>query len=217
MLDYGCGRGTLVQYLRERGIEAVGYDPSPAAVALARKSRTPVFTEIPAGPYDLVMFWHSLEHTDDPLAAVRTARSRLLPGGKLLIAVPNAASWEAKIAHERWFHYDYPFHRVHFTPRALRLMLERAGFRVRGIDFFNPEYTLSGLVQTFLNFFLPKNVLYSVVSHRRMELPRALAILISLVSLVLVLLFAPVLLTVFFLALLFKKTGAIAVIADRIA
>ena len=35
MLDVGCGPGFLVELLRERGVEAGGIDPSPAAKALA--------------------------------------------------------------------------------------------------------------------------------------------------------------------------------------
>ncbi len=215
VLDYGCGTGTLVAELRREGIDTVGYDPSSSAVALARQQGIPVFAEVPAGPFDLIMFWHSLEHIDAPLALIQSVRPLLAPEGKLLIAVPNAASWEAHLAKDRWFHYDYPFHRVHFTPRAIRLMLERAGFRVSSVDFFNPEYTFSGLAQTFLNFLLPKNMLYSVVSHRRFTLPRPKAAAVALCSIVLGIAFSPLLLGVWVLAVLAGKSGAMIVLAEQ--
>ncbi len=211
ILDYGAGSGALVRALRERGYNAVGYEPSAAAVAIARGAGLPISAEVPAGPFDIIMFWQSLEHVDDPLAVIQKAASMLKPTGRFIVAVPNAASWEAVIAGDRWFHYDYPFHRIQFTPKAVRTMLAAAGFRVLQSDFFNPEYTVSGMTQTFLNLFLPKNALYGVLTHRRVGagLP---AISMSLAAVVIA---SPFLALTFFLALASKKTGALIVVAGR--
>ena len=215
VLDYGAGNGKFVAALRRRGIDAMGYDPSPAASSLAARDGIPVSSTIPAGPFSVVTLWHSLEHSDEPAETLRLLLPRLADGAKLLIAIPNAASWEAALAGERWFHYDYPYHRVHFTPRSITLLLESAGFRILAIDFFTPEYTVSGLAQTFLNFFLPANALYASVSHRRQNYLRSTAILLAISSLMLLLIAAPILIVVYLLQLLFRKSGAMVVIAQK--
>lgn len=214
VLDYGAGSGKLVSALRRRGIDAVGYDSSPGAAALAGRAGIPVEGVLPPGPFDLIMFWHSLEHVDDPLVVIRRVRPLLNPGGRLVVAVPNAASWEAAIAGERWFHYDYPFHRVHFTPQAITVLMARAGFRVTSTDFFNPEYTVSGLLQTFLNVFLLKDALYHMVSHRRGTMSRHTAAAAVGASAFLALVFSPLLAAFFLAELMSRRTDAMVVIAS---
>lgn len=215
VLDYGAGRGDFVAFLRARGIDAVGYDPSPGAVETARRAGIPVFAEIPAGEYDLITFWHSLEHLDLPRAALIGARDRLKADGKLLIAVPNANSWEARFAGARWFHYDYPFHRIHFTPDAMRRLLDRAGCSVISINFFTPEYTVSGLAQTFLNFIFPKNTLYQAMAHRRSGIRPGALFALAALSLVVLVAALPLLVSFYLLQLLFRRSGAMLVVAKK--
>lgn len=216
IFDYGCGNGKLVAYLRDRGFEAEGYDPEPSAVTLAQKQGLPVFGVVPNKKYDLVMFWHSLEHSDTPLRDVTAITSHLQPTGRLLIAVPNGDSFEARFAGESWFCYDWPFHRVHFTPKALTILLEKAGFRVLFIDYVNPEYTVSSLVQTFLNLFLPKNALYSMVSHRRMNQGTIVLIFVMIFSAALLAAVSPFLVLVFLLESFFKRTAAFIAVAEQL-
>lgn len=218
VLDYGCGPGNFVRFGRARGLRVVGYEPSQAAGRIAEAQGLPVFDRIDPVPggYDAIMFWGSLEHTENPLEVLRQCRRHLNPKGQVVIALQNADGWEARLAGERWFHYDYPYHRIHPTPRALAIMLGRAGFRPIASDFFFPEYTIAGLAQTFLNFFLPQNALYSAVSHRRTNLRRSTLALAAFFSLSLLIIFSPLLVSFFLIALAFRKTGAMAVIAERV-
>jgi len=215
ILDYGSGDGRLVSYLNSRGFHADGYDPSEAAVSLARKNNIPVYGSIPARQYDLIMFWHSLEHSDTPLNDIIACKEYCAPSARLLIAVPNAYSLEAKISGKTWFCYDWPFHRVHFTPRALKVLLEKAGFKIASIDYLNPEYTLSSLAQTFLNLFLPKNVFYGLMTARRSDRSRGAMLAWGLVSFGVLVLFSPFLLLVFAAELMTKKTAAFVVVAQK--
>ena len=218
VLDYGCGRGRLVGALRGAGIDAVGFEPSPAAIGLAAASGIPVSGTVPETPrgYDLIMFWHSLEHADAPADALSAATRYLAPDGVLLVAVPNVTSWEARIFRGRWFHYDYPYHRIHFAPQGLSLLLRRNGFHIRSIEFWSPEYAFVGLCQSFLNFFLPMNVLYGVASHRRVALSPHRARFLAALSLSLLVIAAPALLAVFVAAAIMRRSGAMIAIAARI-
>jgi len=93
--------------------------------------------------------------------------------------------------------------------------LQKAGFKPSSIDFWNPEYTISGLIQSFLNWFLPKDTLYSVISHRRQTMPLYKAVLISFISVLIILIFSPFLALFFIFQLILKKTGAIVIIAQK--
>ena len=216
ILDYGCGNGKLVEYLRKKGFDAEGYDPEPSAVSLAQRQGLPVFNAIPARQYALVMLWHCLEHSDTPLQDIVTLKSHIAPNGRLLIAVPNGDSFEARLFGESFFCYDWPYHRVHFTPKALAVLLEKTGFRALSVDHFNPEYTVSSLTQTFLNLFLPKNALYSVVSERRKKYGAFTLLATTAVSSVMLVLFSPVLILFFLFALYMRKTAAFVVVAEKI-
>lgn len=214
ILDYGCGNGKLVAYLLGKGLKIDGYDPSHSAVDLAQKNNLPVFNEIPPKVYDLMMFWHSLEHADQPLADLMECKKRLSTNGKIIIAVPNGNSFDS-YAKENWFGYDWPFHRIHFTPKSIKVLLDKAGLKLKSIDYFNPEYTLSSLSQTFLNFFMPKDVFYRMISNRRMGLGKMKSALLSVLSIIMLIFFSPLLLAVFLIELVTGRTGAIIVVAEN--
>lgn len=218
VLDYGCGAGKLVGRLINNSINAVGFEPSKGARQITQKENLPVYEEISLllGGCDLVMFWQSLEHTAAPLEIINTIGGYLNYKGKVLIAIPNANSFEARISKEKWFHYTYPLHQIQFTPKSAKMMLAAAGFKIKKIDFFNPEYTISGLAQTFLNFFLPKDALYSVIAHRRQTMPLSKAILISLLSIIFLVIFSPLLILFFLIQLILRKTGAMVIVAEKI-
>lgn len=216
ILDYGCGNGKLIVYLRGKGLSVEGYDPEPSAIALARRRGLSVFGSIVDTPYDLVMLWHSLEHTETPLKEIEAITKHLSPEGRVLIAVPNGDCLEARLARESWFCYDWPFHRVHFTPKALTILLHKTGFRILSVSHLNLEYTVSSLVQTFLNLFLPKNALYNFVATRRSAVDTVTLSAYSAASLVILIIFSPILLLFFIVAVVTHRTAAFIVVAQKI-
>jgi SAM-dependent methyltransferase len=134
LLDVGSGRGDLGVTLRRRGWEVTGLEPSPEGCeeARARGVATVAGTLTTAagalaGPFDAIVFQHSLEHVAEPLDDLRAARDLLRPGGLVLISLPNFGSWQARRFGADWFHLDLPRHRSHLTARGLRELLRRAG------------------------------------------------------------------------------------------
>ena len=77
------------------------------------------------------MIWHVLEHLHDPKGALLEARRILRPGGRLVVAVPNFSSLQARWAGAAWFHLDLPRHLWHFPLAALRRLLADCGFEIR--------------------------------------------------------------------------------------
>ncbi len=156
LLDIGCGSGTFLHLARKRGFDPHGLDMSASAVDAAKTEYgLPVRQGEIGGDawkgfsFDFVTMFHVLEHVRDPLAALAYAGSLLAPGGSLIVQVPNAASLQARVFGSRWYGLDVPRHLVNFTPRAVALLLERAGFDGEVIRHFslrdNPAALASSL------------------------------------------------------------------------
>lgn len=136
-LDIGCGRGDLAAALIARGWQVAGVEPSKRAGAIARRrgvhllGSTLQTSTLAEGEYGLAVMRHSLEHLPDPLGSMRRVREALQPGGRVVISVPNFASWQRARFGGSWFHLDLPRHRVHFTPSSLETMLQTVGLTVQ--------------------------------------------------------------------------------------
>ncbi|MDK9700866.1 MAG: class I SAM-dependent methyltransferase [bacterium] len=140
LLDVGCGTGEFLTRAKQSGWNGAGIDVSPLAVEAVRKAGFPCHQgdllsySAPESAFHAITFWHSLEHTSQPKAVLEKAVSLLAPKGKIVIAVPNATSWDARIYRENWIAYDAPRHCVMFTPESLRQLAEDAGLRVRSVS-----------------------------------------------------------------------------------
>ncbi|HRA80801.1 MAG TPA: class I SAM-dependent methyltransferase [Thauera sp.] len=116
ILDYGGGLGYFSQALREAGRESLTYDPYASG-------------NDPGSGWDAVAALHVLEHANDPAAAITRMKSRLRPGGTLLLAVPNFESTGYRQLGMDWVWAQPPIaHVFHFTARGLEQMLARLGF-----------------------------------------------------------------------------------------
>jgi SAM-dependent methyltransferase len=85
------------------------------------------------GHFATILLSHVLEHIRAPVATLRKLRVALLPGGRVVIAVPNAGGLVARTAGRYWHGWDPPFHLTHFTPHTLATMLVEAGFEVASV------------------------------------------------------------------------------------
>ncbi len=136
LLDFGCGGGSFLRTMAERGWEVTGLDASEGAVEHIRNRLglhalvgSLPHSDLRPSSFDVVTMWHSLEHVHQPLAILREAYRLLVPGGKLIVATPNIRSLPYRLFGSSWFGLDLPRHLTHFEPDTLRAMLDTAGFR----------------------------------------------------------------------------------------
>jgi SAM-dependent methyltransferase len=99
---------------KRRGRSAIGLERSSTRDDVWTKDLSDC-----AGNWSAIVLWHSLEHLSDPRRVVAEAASKLVPGGILVIAVPNLSSLQARAFGARWLHLDLPRHLVHLPAENL--------------------------------------------------------------------------------------------------
>jgi SAM-dependent methyltransferase len=174
VLDVGCGRGVVLGALADRGLEVHGVEISAEAArgadprAQIRIAERLVDAGYPDAFFDEVLIWHVLEHLSDPRGTLDEVHRVLRPGGRLIVAVPNFASAQARWAGPAWFHLDLPRHLYQFPLPALCRLLDRTGFQVSSDHHFSLRQNPFGWVQSFLNRrrSLPRNGLYTLLHER---------------------------------------------------
>jgi SAM-dependent methyltransferase len=129
-LDYGCGTGGLVRFVRNHnGHDAYGFEPSPFAERLPGYG-VPVVKEDAlaglAGSFDVVTAIEVVEHVLDPVAELRRMRALLRPGGLLFLTTGNAEPYADRLT--TWRYVIPEIHLSYFEPRTLERALKLAGF-----------------------------------------------------------------------------------------
>ncbi len=133
VFELGAGSGADLLEFRAAGWEVLGCEPSAVGCAAAARhgitlqQTTAEAAELPDG-LSCVYMNNVFEHLHDPPAVLAKARASLVPGGLVVLVVPNHASWAARLFGRTWPGYDPPRHIWGFTPESVRGVLERAGF-----------------------------------------------------------------------------------------
>lgn len=136
LLDFGAGTGAFAATMRQQKWNVTGVEPDESARRVAEKKYglnllTPAqFTEQENQQFDIITLWHVLEHLHDLHGALNKFSQSLVPGGHLLIAVPNYTSYDARVYQQYWAAYDVPRHLYHFSPAAMRHLMTRHGFSI---------------------------------------------------------------------------------------
>ena len=71
-----------------------------------------------------------LEHEPNLVGTLLAARQIMRPGARLIVKVPNYASWNRALRGAKWCGFRFPDHVNYFTPDVLRTVVARTGFRI---------------------------------------------------------------------------------------
>lgn len=142
LLDYGAGDGFFVHSLRQKKIDAVGYDPFFKYNEKGMYNDPNFFKKNNLNKFDIITMWHSLEHTQSYSQALENAKSMLSDKGVLIVACPNYKSFDSEYYKRYWAGYDVPRHLWHFSPKGMRVVFSSLGFellKTKGM-FWDPFY-----------------------------------------------------------------------------
>lgn len=156
IVDLGCGWGELLGRVMDRLPPALKSRCEPWGVEisneLARQSSAAFaanggqcihasaldgLAQFAPASLDLIVMASFLEHETQPLPLLRHSRDALRAGGRVLIKVPNHASWNRFLRGPRWCGYRWPDHVNYFTPSTLTAIARRAGLEVERMNRFD--------------------------------------------------------------------------------
>ena len=144
LLDVGCGSGTLLGLLKQRGFRTLGVDFSAEAAEVAEREngvRVLVGSLEQAGfrdgSFDIVTLFHVMEHVTNPRAVLAEVARILKPGGRLVLQVPNIDSLQFKAFGAKWYGLDIPRHVIDYSKESILKVLADAGFVPVRLKHFN--------------------------------------------------------------------------------
>src|SRR5688572_27136863 len=144
ILDAGTSTGYLARAFVAAGRRVDGAELDPVAAEAAREVCDSVWVgdlsrldpaELPHD-YDLILFADTLEHLPNPPEVLRALKGRLVPGGRLIVSLPNVANWAIRLGLLGGrFRYTERgiLDRTHlrfYTKKTAIEMIEQGGFRV---------------------------------------------------------------------------------------
>ena len=133
LLDVGAGTGDFLVAATAKGWEVSGTEPNAKARRIAQRKGIVLYPDIQdlqPMTYDVITLWHVLEHIPDTITQLLQLKTRLKPGGSLMIAVPNYKTFDARYYKEYWAAYDVPRHLWHFSKTAVMKLCSDAGLEV---------------------------------------------------------------------------------------
>ena len=134
LLDFGCGLGGFLSATHAKGWTSYGIEPHQKAKTKAKKiSGREVYSTIGEAQktnkkYDVITLWHSLEHVVDLGKTIRFLYNSTKKEGKVVVAVPNHQSFDAKHYKNFWAAYDTPRHVWHFDQKSITNVFKKQGF-----------------------------------------------------------------------------------------
>jgi SAM-dependent methyltransferase len=140
LLDAGCGSGAFLCEARKQGYAVTGLDFSAQAVLMLKSKGieaalgTLSENNLGAQVFDVITLFHVLEHLADPQQEIGALLEHLVPGGDLIVQVPDRSSMQARIFADRWYGLDPPRHLTQFTRAGVLRLLEAAGLKT-GFNF----------------------------------------------------------------------------------
>lgn len=134
ILDIGAGTGDFLVACKDNGWSVDGVEPSSKARSIAEeklvlKLKTEL-SKLSTQQFDIITMWHVLEHVSDLDEYISRLNSLLKENGKLLVAVPNHNSFDAKHYGKFWAAYDVPRHLWHFSQKAIGELFEKEKMKV---------------------------------------------------------------------------------------
>jgi len=124
ILDYGCGNGVFIDYLKQQGYQNVaGYDPY-----------VPEFSKPPVQPgyFDVIINNDTLEHGDNYYHMIEECLEWLKPGGLLYLGTADSEPVGMDNLSPHIMRLHQPYHRIIVTEKTLHKIVSRYDVKLVG-------------------------------------------------------------------------------------
>ena len=145
-LDVGCGNGEYLENLKNNGLQVFATDYSEIALERTRKRTKSSKENFYHGDFsdirfdikfDVISFWHVLEHVEKPYTYIKKSYELLNDGGFIMGEVPNYKSLVLQIFKENYSWIMIPEHIIYYSPFTLEYLLKEYGFK--DVYIYNPN------------------------------------------------------------------------------
>ena len=136
ILDIGAGTGDFLKVCANNSWTIFGTEPSEAARKVAAQKRIILeedLSKFTKRKFDVITLWHVLEHVIDLEEYIHQLNSLLKDDGRLVIAVPNYKSYDAKYYQHFWAAFDVPRHLWHFSQQSISKLFSMVNMEVEKI------------------------------------------------------------------------------------
>lgn len=136
LLDVGVGAGAFIKFCKKNSWNVSGTEPNHKARTIAGEFGATLYediNQIQNERFSVITLWHVLEHIPNLYESVLKLESLLEDNGRLIIAVPNFESYDAKHYKEFWAAYDVPRHLWHFSKNSISKIFDSVDMEVENI------------------------------------------------------------------------------------
>lgn len=141
VLEIGCGQGDFLKQARRFSAAVTGLEYNKKAVETCQKSGLNVLlgsVENLKEPVDIILAFQVLEHLEQPLVVLEEWIKHIVPGGHLVIAVPNQDGALGQV-HDNYLNLP-PHHASLWEEQSLRFIAER--FKLEVIHYLREPLSL---------------------------------------------------------------------------
>jgi len=135
LLEIGCGKGFFLKKAKEKGLKVTGIDINGSAIETAKVlgfERVYPYTiedfisRNPQEKFDIVCFYHVLEHLENPVDFILKTKKILKKDGYVVFSVPNPNRLAPSLLkRELW---DYPSHHLtRWNEKSINSLLTKTG------------------------------------------------------------------------------------------
>ncbi len=136
LLDVGCGSGIFLSVARRHGWRGFGIELDPhTAIKGEKQFNVPIragtiqSTLFDRDKFDAITLFDYLEHTSTPGQDLALLTRHLLPGGVILIRVPNRNSLQSLVMRSKWLAI-ISNHLSYYNKKTLQIALASHGLEV---------------------------------------------------------------------------------------
>jgi len=136
LLDVGAGTGYFANEMKNRNWNVSAIEKNAEARQFIKENWNieaqddDALFSLPENSFDVITLWHVLEHLEHLNEVMKKLHSLLKNDGTLVIALPNADSYDARKYKSFWAAYDLPRHLWHFSPKTFSLLASNNGFEI---------------------------------------------------------------------------------------
>lgn len=139
LIDVGCGIGYFLEEAKKRGWEVYGTEFTDEAMEICSKKGIYMNKGVlnpkdyNSQEFDVITSFEVIEHINNPREELQNFYKILRKGGMVYCTTPNFNSLLRYRLKEKYNVICYPEHLSYYTPKTLKYVFEKEGFRTKSI------------------------------------------------------------------------------------